>query len=125
MRVMGVVCALWSCGAEKCPFDFGRTCVRLRAEERTKERTWVWRERRAARRVSSPPEDAEPCHRPRRMRGVRAQDLVVLAGPSGPSLQVRSLSCAMSGERVGGSSRETRGAIEARGDGASDGVLGL
>ena len=35
MRVMGVVCALWSCGAEKCPFDFGRTCVRFRAEERT------------------------------------------------------------------------------------------
>ena len=74
---------------------------------------------------ASLPEDAEPCHRPRRMRSVRAQDLVVLAGPSGLSLQVRSLSCAMSGERVGGSSRETRGAIEARGDGASDDVLGF
>ena len=35
MRVMGVVRAPWSCGAEKCPFDFGRTCVRFRAEERT------------------------------------------------------------------------------------------
>ena len=39
MGVVGVVCALWSCGAEKCPFGFGRTCVRFRAEERTEERT--------------------------------------------------------------------------------------
>ena len=38
MRVMGVVCALWSCGTEKCPFDFGgRMCVRFRAEERADE----------------------------------------------------------------------------------------
>jgi len=48
-------------------------------EERTEGRTWNWRERR----VSSLPEDAEPCHRPRRMRSVRTQDLSVLAGPSG------------------------------------------
>ena len=27
MRVMAVVCAPWSCGTEKCPFDFGRMCV--------------------------------------------------------------------------------------------------
>ena len=42
MRVMGVVCALWSCGTEKRLFGFVRTCVRCRAEERTKERTNVW-----------------------------------------------------------------------------------
>ena len=62
---------------------------------------------------SSPPKDAELAN----------SGFLVLAGPSGLSLQVRSLSCAMGGQRVGGSSRETRGAIEARGDGASDGVF--
>ena len=70
MLVMGVVCAPWSFGTEKRPFDFGfggRTCVpEERTEERTKERTWDWRERR----VSSPPKDAEPCRRPLRMRSV-------------------------------------------------------
>ena len=77
------------------------------------------------RRVSSPPKDAEPCRRPLRMRSVEAQPLSGLAGPSGLSLQVRSLSCTMSGGRVGGSSRETRSANEAFGDGAANGVLGL
>ena len=62
---------------------------------------------------------------PRGIADLRTQDFSVLADPSGLSLQVRSLSCAMSGERVGGSSRETRGAMEARGDGASDDVLGF
>ena len=125
MRVMDMMCVLWTCGAEKCRGDFGRTCVRFCAEERTQERTWVRCERRVSRRASSLPEDAEPFHRPRRMRSLRTQDFSVLADPSGLSLQVRSLSCAMSGERVGGSSRETRGAMEARGDGASDDVLGF
>ena len=122
MRVMGVVCAPWSCGTEKCPFDFGRTCVpEERTEERTKERTWDWRERRVfiapegCGALSSPPKDAE--------RGSSAP--FGTGRPGGLSLQVRSLSCTMSGERVGGSSRETRSAIEARGDGAADGVLGF
>ena len=100
MHVMGVVCALWSCGTEKCMllFDFGRTCVRFRAEERTKERTWVWRERR----VSSPPKGMEPCHQPSLgPESEKAQPLSGLVGPGGLSLLVRSLSCTMSGERVG------------------------
>ena len=88
MRVMGVVRAPWSCGAEKCPFDFGRTCVRFRAEERTKERTWVWRERR----VSSPPKGMEPFHQPSKgPESEKAQPLSGLAGPGGLSLQVRSV----------------------------------
>ena len=41
------------------------------------------------------------------------------------ALLVRSLSCAMSGERGGDSSRETRSATGACGDGASDGALGF
>ena len=122
MPVMGVMCAPWSCGTEKRPFDFGRTCVpHPFPEERTKERTWDWRERR----VSSPPKETEPCHRPRRKRSVKAQPRSGLAGPGGLSLQVRSLPCTMSGERVVGSSRETRSAIEARGDGAANGVFGF
>ena len=55
MRVMGMMCVLWTCGAEKCRGDFGRTCVRFRAEERTQERTWVRCERRVSRRASSLP----------------------------------------------------------------------
>ena len=64
-------------------------------------------------------------HRPRRMRSALAQPLSGLAGPGGLSLQVRSLSCTMSGGRVDGSSQETRSAIGARGDGAADGVFGF
>ena len=71
MLVMGVVCAPWSFGTEKRPFDFGfgggRTCVpEERTEERTKERTWDWRERaprfiapEGCGALSSPPTDAE------------------------------------------------------------------
>ena len=93
MLVMGVVRAPRSCGTEKRPFGFGRTCVpEERTEERTKERTWDWRERR----VSSPPKGMEPGHHHRRKRSVKAQPLSGLAGPGGLSLQVRSLSCTMS-----------------------------
>ena len=53
----------------------------------------------------------------------KAQFLAEVAGRSLSALLVRSLPCAMSGERAGCSSRETRGAIGAFGDGAADGVL--
>ena len=55
MCVMAVVCVPWSCGTEKCPFDFGRTtCVLFRAEERTEERTEVWRKRRVLQTPEAP-----------------------------------------------------------------------
>ena len=108
MRVMAVVCAPWSCGTGKCPFGFRRTCVLFRAEERTKEWTKVWRMRR----VSQTPKGMDDSQTPKRVVGRSrggAQFLAEVAGRSLSALMVvRSLPCAMSGGRVGDSSRETR-----------------
>ena len=78
------------------------------------------------RRVSQTPKGMDDSHQtPKGVDSRGAQFLAEVAGRSLSALLVRSLSCAMSGGRVGDSSRETRGAIGACGDGASGGVLGF
>ena len=128
MRVMAVVCAPWSCGTEKGPFDFGRTCVpEERTEEerrRTEERTKVW----GSRIVLQTPKGMDACHQtPKGVESGRAQILAEVAGRARglSELLVRSLPCAISEGGVGDSNRETRGAIGACSDGASGGLLGF
>ena len=119
--VAAVVCAPWWCGSEKCPFDFGRTCV---PEERTEERTDVW----GSRIVLQIPKGMDACHQTPRagVESGRAQILSEVAGRARglSALLVRSLPCPMSEGRVRDSSRKTRGAIGACSDGASGGAGG-
>ena len=90
MRVMGVVCALWSCGTEKCLllFDFGRTCVRFRAEERTKERTNVW----GSRIVLQTPKGMDACCHPT-PKGGEIGSARVLSEVAGRSLSAFCSAC--------------------------------